>query len=569
MKKIIEITAKYASLIIASFNALMFFAMRICWSGISKTLGYEKNYAKIIFDLPVLVMVLFAVVAVLSIINFLLNKKKPVLSYILFGVSFLFLIVIIAIFILGAMEYSLYIFRNFATSLGYLLLIGIAIFFIFFYHKTPLKDSKPFKISLISIISLASVCSLLKVTINYITYEPVVYAVENEYQIVFSSSSNSMGSVKIGDKEYYDLFSGSEKSFTKIHKVCVPMSELNNAKEYTISVQHPIYRGPFGALLGREITKTYNFIPCDKSDGIKYFTISDVHLNFKRAVQTASYVENMDFLVLGGDLTSYVQNEEDANFANKIAFAITKGEKPVIYTRGNHEIKGEYAEQLYKYVGSKDQKFFYTFYLDGVYGLNLDIGEDHDDDWWEYYTTAHFDEYRNEQLSLLDEELLKQDYLSYDYRLLTCHIPLPFVNYRKNHEDFKSKAVAKLNNMNIDMHVSGHQHQLYVFDPNKVTPNTKLTYNPEFKKGTYNGYLLDFNFPSLMVSKTGFNQKDSNYLVNAKSIIGLETYVDLNNHQQICTYKNSKGEKVNVVNPFAEINYGDSIEIDLLTKEMK
>ena len=197
------------------------------------------------------------------------------------------------------------------------------------------------------------------------------------------------------------------------------------------------------------------------------------------------------------------------------------------------------------------------------------MGEDHDDDWWEYYTTAHFDEYRNEQLSLLDEELLKQDYLSYDYRLLTCHIPLPFVNNRKNHEDFKSKAVAKLNNMNIDMHVSGHQHQLYVFDPNKVTPNTKLTYNPEFKKGTYNGYLLDFNFPSLMVSKTGFNQKDSNYLVNAKSIIGLETYVDLNNHQQICTYKNSKGEKVNVVNPFAEINYGDSIEIDLLTKEMK
>ena len=163
------------------------------------------------------------------------------------------------------MEYSLYIFRNFAKSLGYLLLIGIAIFFIFFYHKTPLKDSKPFKITLISIISLASVCSLLKVTINYITYEPVVYAVENEYQIVFSSSSNSMGSVKIGDKEYYDLFSGSEKSFTKIHKVCVPMPELNNAKEYTISVQHPIYRGPFGALLGREITKTYSFIPCDNA----------------------------------------------------------------------------------------------------------------------------------------------------------------------------------------------------------------------------------------------------------------------------------------------------------------
>lgn len=569
MRKAFNVIAKYACLFLAVFNTLLFFSMRPCWSGISKALGYEKSYAKIIFDLPVILMFIFALIAVLALINYFINKKRVVFSYIIFGISVILFAAIIYIFTQGAMEYSLYIFRNFAEAFAYLLAFGVAIFFIFYYHKTFLKDSKLFKISLISIISVGSVVSLLKLKINSITYEPVVYAVEDEYQIVFSSSSNSLGSVKVGEKEYFDLFAGSEKSFTKVHKVIVPMNELNNVKRYTISIQHPVYRGPFGGLLGKEITKDYDFIPCNKEDGIKYFTVSDVHLNKKQTVKTASYVDNMDFLVLGGDLTSYVQTEEDANYANELAFEITKGQKPVIYSRGNHEDKGEYAEELYKYVGSKDQKFFYTFHLDGVYGLNLDIGEDHDDDWWEYYGTSQFDLYRDEQLKMIDEEIAKGDYNSYDYRLVVSHIPLPFVNSRKNHESIKKNMVERLNTMNIDMHVSGHQHALYVFDPGKVTPNTKLTYNPDYKTGTYKGYLLDFNFPSLMVSKTGFTQKDSSSLLGVKSMIGLETSVDLSSKKQICTYLNSKGENVKVVNPFSPIDYGTSIEIDLITKEMK
>ena len=41
---------------------------------------------------------------------------------------------------------------------------------------------------------------LTKVSFNYITYKPVVYAVEDTYQIVFSSNSNSLGWIKVGDK---------------------------------------------------------------------------------------------------------------------------------------------------------------------------------------------------------------------------------------------------------------------------------------------------------------------------------------------------------------------------------
>ena len=63
-----------------------------------------------------------------------------------------------------------------------------------------------------------------------------------------------------------------------------------------------------------------------------------------------------------------------------------------------NEIKGEYAEVLYKYVGSKNQEYYYYVTLGSdVFAVVADIGEDHDDAWWEYYGTAQFQLYRDEQ----------------------------------------------------------------------------------------------------------------------------------------------------------------------------
>ena len=79
----------------------------------------------------------------------------------------------------------------------------------------------------------------------------------------------------------------------------------------------------------------------------------------------------------------------------------------------NHEVKGNYASKLYRFVGSKNQKFYYNFTLDNIYGVVLDIGEDHDDDWWEYYDTANYEAYREEQVEFLNDEYIKGDYELY------------------------------------------------------------------------------------------------------------------------------------------------------------
>ena len=50
MKKFI-LGSKISNLVLSWFNFILFFAMRCCWSGISKTLGYEDNYDDIIYYL--------------------------------------------------------------------------------------------------------------------------------------------------------------------------------------------------------------------------------------------------------------------------------------------------------------------------------------------------------------------------------------------------------------------------------------------------------------------------------------------------------------------------------------
>ena len=59
MKEKVLKVLKLVCLVIASFNALMFYSMRPCWSGISKALGYEKGYNSFILYLPIKKLVQF------------------------------------------------------------------------------------------------------------------------------------------------------------------------------------------------------------------------------------------------------------------------------------------------------------------------------------------------------------------------------------------------------------------------------------------------------------------------------------------------------------------------------
>lgn len=566
MKKWIFLGLRILGTVLGIFNLLLFFALRPCWSGISSTLGYKGGGNEILFTLPILICILFLVVALADLI---LKKifDKDWLQIVFLAVHAVFLGVIIYIIVNGAIDYMRFVWPKFFVGLAAVSALALVYLVIFVYPKTFLKDNLFFKYGMLGLSGALAVVLLLHLSINRITYKPVVYAVEDNYQIVFSTSSESTAWVEVGDKNYYDTYSGSTKKFSKVHKIGVPMAALDDAKHYTVHSQRTIYAGPFGGWLGRDISESVDFKPVNTADGIQYLSFSDIHMNDRVAAKTASYLENVDFVVLAGDIISDIETVDDANFTTLTAYEITKGQVPVVYARGNHDVKGRYAEELHKYVGAKGEDFYYTFYFQDIYGIVLDLGEDHDDDWWEYYGTAHYEDYQAKQLAFLEEEIAKGDFNHYPYHIAISHIPIPFINYRHNQVEVKKEMTRLLNMMDIDMYLCGHQHQIMIFEPGLIAPETNpMNYNSAYKSGTYKGYLTDFNFPSFMVSKPGFTFADDPALTGAPSHIGFYVDADLAARKEVCSYYNSRGEKVDVMNMFAEKQYGDTITIDLDTK---
>ena len=553
--------------------ALFWFAMRVIWSGISKVIAEFaglKEPSVFILDLPLYISIFLWIVFALSIASliFVKNKKWPKITLTAF-LTF-FSIACIVVVVMGAIDYLYFILPKFFTSLLVSMCIVAFALLLFFPPVKNCKLCTALKCICVALAIIIGVFAGYGVTLgSRFTHDAVVYAVEDTYQIIFTTNHSATAWVEIDGERYYDLFAGSMKSNDTIHKIVVPQDKLDDAKSYSIHAEKMIYRGPFGGYKGKEISKNYNFRPVNSNDGLVYYTITDAHHALNGATNAALSIENLDFLVILGDSVGMVEYEKDVQFTNKLAYNVTKGEIPVVYARGNHEIKGAYAEELYKYVGSKNESFYYWFTLSDVFGITLDLGEDHNDGWWEYYGTDKFTLYHEEQTKFLQELLETKPYENYNYTLVACHIPIQFVNSRKDHVEVKATWTELLNQIEPNLAVYGHQHDLYPFLDGQETmynSNGKLIYNSQFvnKEGkTYGGYLTDYAFDGFIAGRRGTTQTDTIGSFNRKDYIGLEVRVDLANNTQICRYINSNGEPVSVYNPFVEGTAQNEFILDL------
>ena len=546
-EKIKKYSLPVLALALSTVSALFWVALRINHSGISKFLGADTNQSFLIMNLPLIVTVAAWVGVAFALPGLLLwgKRKWPAVTGLAIGAVTAVAAVFVVLF--GAKDYLRFILPHFWKSLavtGALALLALLLFF-------PLK-SKWLKGAILG------ACALVAVVLGYgirpwgFSYGAVVYAVEDTYQIVFSTKDQADAWVQIGDECYYDLYAGSMRSEDLVHKIEVPQSVLDAAGGYTVYARQMIYRGPFGGYTGSTVSRSYDFRPVDASDGLNYFALSDVHESVAAAAKTATAADT-DFIVLIGDLISMVETERDAQLANDLAHRITGGQIPVIYARGNHEIKGKYAEDLYKYVGSRDQGYYYWVTLgEEVFAVVLDMGEDHEDDFWEYYGTAQFDLYRAEQTAFLRETLDSGIHESYPYRMAVCHIPIPYVDKNGYFEETRLAWTELLNELGTDISLSGHKHVFWTLIPGMYPAGEKLVYSEAYSgkpDKVEGGYLADFTFPTFLVGRRSLEQAGG-ALSDRTSYMCLHISTDLEAMEQTAHYVNSNGATVPMVYPF-------------------
>ena len=315
---------------------------------------------------------------------------------------------------------------------------------------------------------------------------PVVCAVDRNYHIIVPVNTETLMSVFVNGKEYFYHSNGVRRTDVPVQKFIVPMSELDAAKEYTICYQKVISRQPYECIKGKMMRKTYAFRPLHQNGQLHIYVISDCHGIYREAVSAGSYFGNdLDLLILNGDISSSSSAVGDVMLNYDIAYAITKGGAPCIITRGNHDLRGKYAERLQDALPTDSGRSYYQIRLGPLWILVLDCGEDKTDSHREYGGTAAYHSMRIEEGRFLDS-LFKDSSAGYNdagvkKKIVVSHIPLMHRNRSTSKgerpfliEDVLYQSWIDGINRNIqpDLYIAGHLHRNVLWSPD-ATQNSR------------------------------------------------------------------------------------------------
>lgn len=312
------------------------------------------------------------------------------------------------------------------------------------------------------VIALGTFLSLFIVP-QKITVQPSVFEVGGDsYCIIFQTSLKGSGYVKYTvdgeEKIVWDTTSGNISTHDDIHSVLVPKDELRG-NTYVVGSQFVAYKLGYTAIKGRSVeSEPISFRGEEKEDNIKILTITDVHGMTDKMEQAASYlsVDGMDMLVMLGDIVNDFGNKSRfTDHVLKDAATLSKGEVPVVYARGNHETRGEYASQMLQYFRTDTGELYYTFKFGALTAVVLDSGEDKADDHAEYSGLVDFASYREKQYSWI--ESLKKEELEGRYKLVFSHIPDIDDHFGKN-------WMTPLKELEFQLIVGGHHHKSTIFE---------------------------------------------------------------------------------------------------------
>ena len=106
--------------------------------------------------------------------------------------------------------------------------------------------------------------------------EPAVFAVGKNYHIMVQVNVPALMWVEVGGKKYFDESNGVLKSECLVHKVIVPMAELDIVQKYTICYRKMIERKAYYTETEEPVQLEFDFLPVS-GDNVRCYHIADAH----------------------------------------------------------------------------------------------------------------------------------------------------------------------------------------------------------------------------------------------------------------------------------------------------
>ena len=257
------------------------------------------------------------------------------------------------------------------------------------------------------------------------------------------------------------------------------VTEWNNKAniQYGRTVDTDVYRGE--PLRLKTLKRDFN--------EMTFLVLNDIHskASFMRDLCRSVDFKSLDLIVLNGDMSSYIENEEMI-FSGYMDSIVSMGasETPIVYTRGNHETRGVYADELINYFPSKIGEFYQYFKSGNVGFLILDCGEDKPDTDHAYRGLADYDAYRAEQASWLKEVNKTREFIEPKVRIVFCHMPLVGTAKKIWHGNgnLQQTLLPVLNDSKINLMFSGHNHEYsyHLPEPGKINFPTLVNDNETY-----------------------------------------------------------------------------------------
>lgn len=298
---------------------------------------------------------------------------------------------------------------------------------------------------------------------------PIVYAVRDTYQIMVPVSCECVMWARVGGRDYYDDSNGILRSDTVTHRMTLPMAELDREREYTVCYRRMPERKPYFTEPGEVESYTSSFRPVTSSP-VRIYHIADAHNQVDKPVAAGGFFGGeLDLLILNGDIPNHSGKIEYFAAIHQIASRITLGEIPVVFSRGNHDMRGIFAEHIAEHTPTDGGRSYYSFRLGHIWGLVLDCGEDKPDGNPEYGHTICCADFRRRETEYIEGLIAgsKNEYAAegVQNRLIIVHNPFtqtPNPPFNIEVDTYTRWASLLREHIKPQLMICGHVHKCYV-----------------------------------------------------------------------------------------------------------
>lgn len=297
-----------------------------------------------------------------------------------------------------------------------------------------------------------------------LTCHPAVCAVEQDYCIILLCECPALASVIVGGVTYTDNNNGVMRTDTRVHKITVPAAALDAAAHYTVHLAPLADHCNYFPKPAPTEAYEYDFRPVPTDRPAELYVLADTHGDPVTPAAAALARPSIDALILCGDIGDSADTPDQIETLHRLAAAVTRGEYPVIYARGNHDTRGHMAERLTDYIPTRNGTTYYEFRLGSIWGVVLDAGEDKPDDRTEYGGVCDFPAFRRGQTAYL-QSLIARAHETYNapdvqYRIAVCHMNFAYTKFAftQTTPAIYNDWIACLNEIGIDLMLCGHNH---------------------------------------------------------------------------------------------------------------